>query len=477
MHLKYGPVDLAVEHTSEVSIRAVYDSSGLDYLYDEITVGVVCVFNPAAVATKSIPPFAAADRLGVTVNNLKHTLLIPRQQLQLTLGTDRTFTAPLDHPLRDAQGHPVLDGQGNQVVGPLPCDPGGGPFPEECRIMEVIGDKTAVVLYRIRFHTLDCTGNFVLSNRWRVSSDTDGVSYLTTRVIEGRAVLRADFALGQSPTVLIDQFRAAFVLSPPPGFIRKRVHVTATEDGRELVYQVIDREQRLNLGTKSPAVRVEGYATAGVDVPIGKAQALGTYALRAQAAAAGNRFLRGVIAGAWESLAGHVGQLIPTPKANCIVRVTGKAGVNYADLVKLAVQIALDRFANYQLNNTLFVVSAYITQALDNEQAPYVELRMEFLVTGFNVLTAILDPVANAVNFMNFKAEVEGPNNSLGGNALRLSGGHGNPPLPASNQTRGTWIGFLVSQALAVPCSVPAAPPAAPTDQSPDTRKEYLAAK
>src|SRR5947209_10997882 len=137
MHLKYGPVDLAIEHTSEVSIRAVYSADGMDYLYNEVVVAIVCVFNQKAVATNSTPPFNVPDRLGVTVNNLKHTLMVPRQQLQLTLGFDRTFTAPLDAPRRNAQGAVILDGEGNPVIGPLPCDPGGGPFPEECRILEV----------------------------------------------------------------------------------------------------------------------------------------------------------------------------------------------------------------------------------------------------------------------------------------------------------------------------------------------------
>jgi hypothetical protein len=467
MHLKYGPVDLAIEHTSEVSIRAVYSADGMDYLYDEVTVGMLCVWNPAATATNSTPPFTTPDRLGVTLNNLKHTLMLPRQQLRLNLGAvnstggDRAFTAPLDGP--------------NGM--PLPCDPGGGPFPEECRILEVIGDKTAVVLYRIRFHTLDCTGNFVLSNRWRLTSDTDGESYLSTRVIEGRAVLRLDFALGQNPTVLIDQFRAAFVLSPPPGFIRKRVHVTATEDGRELLYQVIDRQQRLNLGIKSAAVKVSGYATMGVETAVKKAGFLFRGAAELASRAAHSEAGRAVIGFGLAALAGAWADMIPECKANAIVRVTGKPKVDYTDLVKLAVQIALDRFGRAQLDRQLFVASAYLTQALDNEEAPFVELRMEFLRAGADVYQAIIDPVANAGGFMNLKAEIEGKDTTLASNSLRLSGEWGNPPLPASNQTRGTWIGYLVSQALSTACTVPAAPPAPPTESSPDRRKEYLTAR
>jgi hypothetical protein len=94
------------------------------------------------------------------------------------------------------------------------------------------------VEYVVDFNVNDCT-KFVLSNRWAVRSHI-GEQYLTTRITEGHATLRLDF-LNLFGTVA-DAFRCNFTLAVPPGFIRKRVNVTATEDGRELVYYVEDQQ-------------------------------------------------------------------------------------------------------------------------------------------------------------------------------------------------------------------------------------------
>src|SRR5262249_23195969 len=155
---------------------------------------------------------------------------------------DRVYTAP------------EQDAAGNY----LDCDPGGGPYVEMCKVMEIMGDKTALVAMRIRFTYSDCA-RFVLDNRWSVRAEVDGQTHLTTRTAEGQAFLRLDYLQSTEPALQADQFRAAFVLPPPPGFIRKRIRVEATPDGRSLRYVVVDQETWLRLGSSSPALRINGH--------------------------------------------------------------------------------------------------------------------------------------------------------------------------------------------------------------------------
>jgi hypothetical protein len=354
MHLNYNGVDLQIEHTADVSITPVMDQTGLDLLYQRVTVSMICVWNPWATAsfggatlvntgsnnTNAAPLTGrAGDRLGVSLANLRQVLLTPQQPLKIWLGADRVWDVPARAvgaaPGGQGAGAGGLGGMGTpqtqNSTGVAPpgveyqfaCDPAGGPFPEECRILEIVGDKTAVVQYRITFHVTDCS-NYVLSNRWRTTSHT-GPDWLTTRITEGRAVMRLDKMLAFGYEA--DQFRANFILGVPNGFIRKEVNAIATEDGRELYYRVVDKQLAINIPPAgTPGLRVEGHVSTGASWPFHTL----TDAIKgaAEAAKSATSFVARGPAGAFFALDDAIAALrfLPTPRAIAVIRVFGPPG-------------------------------------------------------------------------------------------------------------------------------------------------------
>lgn len=438
MFLQYGPVTLQLPHTAGINISRVTDATGLDTLYYAGVVNQLCVWNPFATASNvglaAVPPF---DRLGVTLATLKGTLNQDRQQLILTVGNDRAYVAPINDPTTNK---------------PMLCDPAGGPFVDECEVVEVLGDKSAIVKIRIRFAFLDSPNSICTSNRWGVTSRTDGTTFLETRVTRGRAHFRQDFLNRNNPTMVPDQLRAALIINPPKGFIRTAVDVQATEDGSQLVYTVTDVNPWLCLGTNSQATVVEGDATAGVDWPFKTAQ--------------------GAVAGAidlgknWTDPKKWV-DLIPIAKAASRVTVYGRVNASLSELIKLGVNITFDRFAPLAINKTLLPVSFFVSQKFDSQGGPVVSVKAEFLPVGFgaNFFTALLQP-DQAGGLMNLSSDFRA---GLGGAVVMTpSPNFGNPGFPASQQTRGNWLSMLVSQVLA---GSGAAPLGVPSDDVPHRRE------
>jgi hypothetical protein len=448
MHLTYNGVELKIERTAEFHVRRVTDRTGLDTLYREITVGMVCVLNPRALATTALR--LDGDLMGVTLNRLvlggfKQTLMEARKRLVLEVGPNQVFVAPAD----DAQGKP------------MPEDPSGGPHPEDCRVLDIMGEKSAILLYRIRFAVSEAE-TYVLSNRWAMSSYV-GENQLAVRVVEGRAHLRLDWMNGPAndPRVVPDQFRKAFSHACPEGFIRKNVRVVANPTGDTLDYRFEDHQQWLNLGRVSPAIRIEGYATAGVDTPVKDLKGVvNTFAGNLWDALKGAATLNpsGIFDGMVGTLASAWRNLVPNQKANCIVRVFGSPEADKAELANLAIQVAVDRFAPLALGRTLFVASCYVTQGLNNEDGPFVEVRMEFIPASLRALQALLNP-ALAPAMMNLDSDVDNAG-ALGNWSMLQSPAHGNPEFPAGNQSRGWWLSMLVTQAITDDASLPPAPPA-----------------
>ncbi len=462
-HLRYNGVDLQIERTAEVVIEPVMDPlSGLDLLYQKVRIAMVCVWNPAATtAARSVTPAvdpAPDNRLGVSIRTIQQRLMTPQQLLVFSIGPDRVFQVPGTFTVKDK---PVQ----------APCDPAGGPFPRSCRILSVHGDKTAIVEYVIEFHVTDC-GKYVLSNRWSVTSQT-GEQYLTTRITEGRAVLRLDSLAVQG--IVADAFRSNFTLHVPPGFIRKTVNAVATEDGREVMYRVVDQQANLNLGVNSIAVKIQGNATTGYEWPVNGAMDLLKMAAGRTAAAGAFEtawnFRRGgmPVAAAGGAaigliLAGQKAEILPKFKANCIVRVYGAHGAALGDLAQIAVNVATDRMTKPETLGAVVPASAYVTQVFDSDgPGPIVEGRFEYLVLN----TGALSMAAGITNTaMNLKSAIGGSNGIP--EIARRARNFGNPPFPnggslpapASNASRGTWVAFLVTQALKQGCATNAVPAA-----------------
>ncbi len=455
MHLQIGPVSLApFEHSADVSIRPKLDDTGLDVLWYEVTASMVCVWSPFATATATAPVAPApGDNLGVTVRNLRTVLMQPKQQITLTIGPDRCFTSPLSGPF---------------AVGPiLPCDPMGGPFIDDVQILSIAGDKAATVLVRVRFAYND-DNHIVLSNRWTVRSATDATSWLTTRVTTGKAVLRMDFLQQQNnanldPTIVPDQFRNAFILPCPQGFMRKSVDVTATPDGAQLGYTVVDKQMRLNLGNGGSITKVRGDVTVGADFPFKLLQT----APAGQMAAGLAGLTQGIFGSGAAGFAINQVQwwsgAFATPKAKVVVQVTGTHTTNYADLAGFAAFVAADRLSPVGIGPPggpvqFLIVSNYMTETFDADGAPLVQVAMEVLPLGANAIAALMNP-QNVSVLLNTTTDI-GTTSLVGpalGGALAASANpaFGNPRLPSSQNTRGTYVAMMVSQVLAMG-SVPA---------------------
>ncbi|MDE2101462.1 MAG: hypothetical protein KGL39_29725 [Patescibacteria group bacterium] len=459
MHLQYNDIDLQIERMLDLNTENVLDDSGMDVLYQRITLTTQCVINPSATTTFSnqIDP----DRAGVAVNKLYDLLMEPRAQLVLSLGNDIVFLCP-GNTLR-----------GNGKAADVPCDPAGGPFPQYCRITEVWGAKTVILHYKIVFHINTCN-NFVLNNRWRVTSHT-GENLLTRRYIDGRATFRLDFLNFQNPLLQADAFRQAFIIPVPTNFRRARVNVIATEDGKELIYHVEDVETYLNLGAKSLITKMHMQSTCGASNSVhglkdmfkrgmfniapsvmkGAANLLAHLLGQPQA---GHGFANSGVSEAATFMAGAASGMLPVPKANSTVQVEARPDAKLDDVAKLAVQIATDRFG-LKVGTQLLVLGCWVTQVLSAgvDECPTVEVRMEYMPLTKGGLQTMLKP-QNAGTMMNWDTVIKGG----GGFELAEPLGRGNsaigaavggpsttnPVFPNSSATRGTWNGFLVTQAL-----------------------------
>ena len=493
MHLYYNGVQLQLERTSAVDITPVMDASGMDFLYRKITVSMICVWNPLATCSNAggfIPPGARlvnniptkptinpipntalpGDRLGLSLANLQETLMVPQRPLRIWIAQDRVWDVPitfLDDAAAAGVGPIPRQGQPGAVFGnanfiQAACDPGGGPFPEDCKILQIIGDKSAIIQYRITFHDTDCD-NYVLSNRWRVTSHVNA-DWTTTRVTEGRAVFRLDKLTFDG--FVADQFRQELVIGVPNGFIRKSVNVTATEDGREIHYQIVDRELHLNLGTNNAAIQVDGHVTTGAAVPYHTV----FEATMAGAAAATNIALD-VAKLDFYSAMEKAAKILPRPRAMAVIRVTGPKSCNRVLLAQTAVAVAIDRLTPIFFGGAqYFFRSAYMIQNVSTESPPTMEIHLEVLTGALNMLSSLI----NAMNIPNTQKTTNTIVNGAGATLLTDNITSGNPRFPGNNQlnpaqnvgSRGYWIGMAVTQIFKDPTGQCSGVPIGPTAET-----------
>ena len=185
----------------------------------KVSIAVSTVVNPFNTATNKPAPLAPGggfgqegDRLGISLDNLKDALSVPRQLLQVFTGNDLTLQSPDTGP----------------TGATLSCDVQGGPYPGKANVHSVSGDKTAVLLWNIVTYVSPCN-NYLLSNRWTptVSVDTEGFS---TRTIAGTARFRTD--LLQYSGLTADSFRQWLIVPCSPTMRRVSVdYVTLSDDG------------------------------------------------------------------------------------------------------------------------------------------------------------------------------------------------------------------------------------------------------
>lgn len=435
--LTYNGVEITFARTMFWDSKNVPSSDGVDYLYTHVTLSVVGIVNPYTLKNQnsSVLP---GDRLGGMMKaDLKEVLMAKRKHLTFKVGNDIVIDIP---------------------TGSAPCDCNNGPNPISAKILQITGDKTALVAYTIETWLSDCS-NMLLSNRWSVQSLTDE-NARTTRHITGVARLRADFM--QLAKFNADDFRGSYFPPCPQQFQREMISASLSSDGTQLAYRVQDTELNLAIGSDGVGGRnvtkVEGAVTGGIKVlnstRVGQALvtaffkgALGPFGFSKTADFAADKINR-----------------VSVPMAKCVVRVTGNRLALKGDLVDVAGAVALERlFPNNDANfGNIFastvMASAFLTQSIEDR---FVELTME-------VMPSVGSQVATSFNLLNFAPLMDLDTNVIGtfngvtlnflsGNAASLLGN--GPVMLGSSNDRGTWIGALLVQALGINCQLPSTVP------------------
>ncbi len=198
---------------------------------------------------------------------------------------------------------------------------------------------------------------------------------------------------------------------------------------------------------------MEGNSTAGSEGTIKSVRGVSEQI----AALVGNVMVGGISAVAKQILSA----VIPITKANLLVRVYGNQQSTRAGLAAIAAAVAIDRSRGNAM------VGAYLTQHLNNKEAPWVELRTEFFPAVLPTVTAIFNP-SNFAEFQRLTDNVAynrvAPDPTLGPSIdfttiNRFRPGFPNPPQIGRGGTAGTYVGALAVQTFAgagaVPVSVP----------------------
>ena len=431
----------------------VYDPSGCDIECTKVHLEIMGLVHPVAIATAAAlatpiggpgtpGPLSIGDRLPFTMANLRDLLMQPRQQVTFTVGGTVVL-----------QSYPT----------PLPgapagstCDVRGGPIVEDARYTEITGDKSAILHVRLYTHVTGLAF-YMLSNRWSITARIDS-NHLTTRTIHGRVKFNKNF-LDNNPGVppfplQPDDFRSAVVPPAGIGMQRDTIDVVQNEAGDELMYTATDQEVIRGTGANSQIVRIECMPTVGVDVPIKDAKTILEKA--------------GVILTSglkdWKLIGKTIWAAIPTTKAFGHCRVFGAPNSSLQNLVTAGINVLLDRLGP----SRTFLgaqVSCFVTTNCDTHNAPWAEVRMEFVGLNKNQLRALLS--GNPTSLMSTSAYVFNPDATiLAGWSYSGSGtavGGGGPiklvmdaasaavTLSTSNNTRGTWLQRLVAQVLLSP--------------------------
>lgn len=259
MHVRYGELEFEIERVYRWSHRAVYDESGLDFLYNHVVIGVQAVWHARATRSNEVAGGAVIDGAGkppgVSIRDLRTHMMQPRQLLQVRYGTEIVLESPALIPGRD------------QVY---PCDAKGGPQPINFDVITVYGDGvTMVCVFEVETWLNDYNDpNYtpaILSNRWVMTEEIDELNYVT-RHVQGKAIFRKDFLLAHPnypPAAYPDDFRKRLFFPIPDGYKRDSVRVSPTSDGTAINWSFTDRQQTLNLGLLNPVLKIQGRLRSG----------------------------------------------------------------------------------------------------------------------------------------------------------------------------------------------------------------------
>jgi hypothetical protein len=228
--LKYNGVTISMILTQAFEQDVQYDDSGCDYLYTKMRLRVQGVINEV------LEPSEVDETPAETLTRVRGCLLSPRQTLIYSAGD-------------------INDKSQQLIVSPVEgynLDANNGPKPISVTLTQVT-PVTFICTYEVETYINECCNDSqlpYLSNRWRETHDIDQNGY-TTRRIEGQVTFdtsRIDSKSnpGNPGEDTADEYRG--LLAPPnfdvlTGFIRESQKFTTTEDGRQLHYSFVDKQQ------------------------------------------------------------------------------------------------------------------------------------------------------------------------------------------------------------------------------------------
>lgn len=243
MILEYNRVKLQVEQVTSFEQTPIYSADGVDYLYTHVRINVRAIWHPNAT---NFQGKVAAE----SIETLRRTLLTPRRDLSIKVpsGGLGSYKAIID----------VARGLAEKGA-----DANNGPKPIGMPVIQIIGEKLAVVDFAVETWVVECDSvRKLLSHRWEMSQARDA-EFFTTRTTTGTAVLHA------LNVPIPDSYRLALMPPVPTGFRRISEVTTPSSDGTTMNYTVVDEQITGNIAADYGRIaRYEGTAitTYGVDL-------------------------------------------------------------------------------------------------------------------------------------------------------------------------------------------------------------------
>lgn len=296
MQITYNGIDMGVTELYAFDAQAVFDDSGVDYLYTRFEIVVRALINGQVLVnngganqngpfvsyafgdleqtisqggarpTPEIPVIPSAfgeipDGVGIlqaprsrlreviskpnapplTHQAVRHRLSTPRGKL-FVFGS-----APNDPAATSRARITMLE---SPTDADTPCDCKNGPFPKVLSVHTALGDATTLMVdFAVETYVNESSTNGVglagtlLSNRFAQTQVIDDAGY-TTILTGGVAIFRTDRLYSQLESP--DQRRPLLFLPIPNGFVRENIQVRGREDVTGVEYSFRDVQVPVN---------------------------------------------------------------------------------------------------------------------------------------------------------------------------------------------------------------------------------------
>jgi hypothetical protein len=251
--ITYNNVELKVTLLHTWEREPIYDAAD-NYLYTRHRIAVAAVYNPKATSYDFVnfAPRERADKMPAETDvAVREALELPRKTLLVEIDGEDVLATPEQGKTTDV------------------CN---GPTPSVHRWTKIHGSRTIEIDWTVEACVIDKslagTRPILLSHVWKMSEDIDQ-DYFATRTIQGKAVFRRDLLEVENANKP-DDYRGFFMHAVHAGMKRVHIDVEAPEDGRTLLYTVVDRDQKA--WSSLPGLsRFELKHTVGVKSPLADA--------------------------------------------------------------------------------------------------------------------------------------------------------------------------------------------------------------